>query len=34
MDEIEILNLAYKQEYLNEVLEWIWKEWSKKHGPN
>lgn len=32
MDEIEIINLAYNQEYLSEVSEWIWKEWSEKHG--
>lgn len=32
MDEIEIVNLANEQGYVNEVSEWIWKEWSEIHG--
>lgn len=31
-DEIEIINLIEEQEYLEEVSEWIWKEWDKEHG--
>lgn len=33
-DKIEIVNLIDEQEYLEKVSEWIWKEWSKKHGAN
>ncbi len=32
IDKIEIGNLIDEQEYLEEVSEWIWKEWSKGHG--
>jgi len=32
MNQIEIVNLIEKQEYLEEVSEWIWKEWSYEHG--
>lgn len=32
IDKIEISNLIDEQEYLEEVSEWIWKEWSKGHG--
>lgn len=32
MNQIEIVNLIEKQEYLEEVSEWIWKEWSYGHG--
>ena len=32
VDEIKILNLIDEQEYIEEVSEWIWKEWSKCHG--
>lgn len=31
-DEVEIVNLIEEQEYLNEVSEWVWKEWSESHG--
>lgn len=31
-DKIEIINLIEEQEYLEEVSEWIWKEWDKQHG--
>lgn len=32
VNEIEIINLIEEQEYLEEVSEWIWKEWDKEHG--
>ena len=32
IEKVEIINLADKQEYLDEVSEWIWKEWSEIHG--
>lgn len=32
IDEIKIVNLADEKEYLEEVSEWIWKEWSESHG--
>lgn len=32
IDKIEIGNLIDEQEYLEEVSEWIWKEWAKGHG--
>lgn len=32
IDEVKIVNLIDEQEYLNEVSEWIWKEWSKSNG--
>ncbi|MDE5586856.1 MAG: GNAT family N-acetyltransferase [Bacilli bacterium] len=32
MDQIEIVNLIEKQEYLEEVSKWIWREWSYEHG--
>ena len=32
MNEITIVDLANEQEYLKEVSEWIWKEWSKENG--
>lgn len=32
IEEIEIVNLVDGQDYLEEVSEWIWKEWSKEHG--
>lgn len=32
MDKIEIFNLLDKMEYLEEVSEWIWKEWSLERG--
>lgn len=31
-DEIEIVNLINEQEHLEQVSEWIWKEWSECHG--
>ena len=31
-DEIEIVNLIDEQKYLEQVSEWIWKEWSECHG--
>ena len=32
MNSIEIYNLLDRQEYLEEVSGWIWKEWSYEHG--
>lgn len=32
VNEIEIINLIEEQENLEEVSEWIWKEWDKEHG--
>ena len=32
IDEIEIIDLADNLQYLEEVSEWIWEEWSKNHG--
>ncbi len=31
-EEIKIVNLKDNLKYLEEVSEWIWKEWSKCHG--
>ncbi len=31
-EEIEILNLLDSPQYLREVSEWIWNQWSKNHG--
>jgi len=32
MDEIKIVNLSDEQQYIEEVSNWIWEEWSKEHG--
>lgn len=32
MDLIEIVNLIEEPQYINEVSEWIWKEWEESHG--
>lgn len=32
MNEIEIVDLVNEPKYINEVSEWIWKEWSKQNG--
>lgn len=32
IDKVKIVNLIDEPEYLEEVSEWIWKEWDKEHG--
>lgn len=32
MKQVEIVNLLDNMQYLEEVSEWIWKEWSKSHN--
>ncbi len=31
-EDIKIVNLCENKEYLEEVSEWVWKEWSESHG--